>query len=70
MLHVSHPSRTEPRLLLPARDAAAALSICEKTLLSMTYPRGDLRSVRIGRRVLYDQRDLLAFIDQMKGGTQ
>ncbi len=57
------------KLLLPAREAAQALSVCEKTLWSITQPRGDLPCVRIGRRVLYDQRDLLAWIDKQKGGA-
>jgi hypothetical protein len=46
------------RLLLSAREAAAALSICEKTLWSITRPRGDLPCVRIGRRVLYSVVEL------------
>lgn len=59
----------ERRLLIPAREAAAALSICEKTLWSMTEPRGDLPAVRVGRRVLYDPDDLRRWIDaQKKGG--
>ena len=58
---------TPVKLLLAAREAAEALSVCEKTLWSMTEPRGDLPCVRIGRRVLYDQRDLLAWIDRRKG---
>ncbi len=57
------------KLLLPAREAAQALSVCEKTLWSITQPRGNLPCVRIGRRVLYDQRDLLAWIDKQKGGA-
>lgn len=58
----------EPRWLLSARDAARALGICPKTLWNLTRPRGDLPCVRIGSRVLYDQRDLLAWIDGQKGG--
>lgn len=57
------------RLLLPVREAAAALSICEKTLWSITRPRGDLPCVRIGRRVLYAVDELRRWIDaQEKGG--
>lgn len=41
------------RLLLGARDASHALSICEKTLWSLTEPRGPIPCVRIGKRVLY-----------------
>jgi len=68
MTDTSRTTGDRPRLLLPAREAAAALSICEKTLWSMTQPRGDLPCVRIGRRVLYDQRDLLKWIDAQKSG--
>jgi len=60
-----------PKLLLSAREAARALSICEKTLWSLTRPRGNLPCVRIGRRCLYDPRDLEAWIGaQNKGGAQ
>jgi len=60
---------TMPALLLSARDAARSLGVCEKTLWSVTQPRGDIPCVRISRRVLYDPRDLLAWIDKRKGGA-
>jgi len=63
----ANPS-TLPKLLLNAREAAKALSICPKTLWSMTAPRGDLPSVRIGRRVLYDPADLQRWIEAQKEG--
>ena len=56
------------RFLLAAREAAAALSVCPKTLWSITRPRGDLPCVRIGRRVLYDPADLRQWIDAQKRG--
>jgi len=57
------------RLLLSSQEAAAALSICQKTLWSITRPRGDLPCVRIGRRVLYAVDELRRWIDaQKKGG--
>jgi hypothetical protein len=59
-----------PKLLLSARDAAKSLSICEKSLWSMTAPRGPIPCVRVGVRVLYDPRDLTAWIDQAKGGEE
>ena len=61
-------SQTTARLLLPAPQAAAALSVCEKTLWTLTQPRGSIPCIHVGRRVLYDPRDLLAWIDQQKGG--
>lgn len=59
-----------PKLLLAAREAAAALSICEKTLWSRTEPRGTIPCVRIGARVLYDPRDLSAWIHARKKGGE
>ena len=60
------------KLLLSAKEAAQALSICEKTLWSMTTPRGTLPAVKIGTRVLYDPADLTAWINTKKegGGNQ
>jgi excisionase family DNA binding protein len=55
-------------LLLKPREAAKALSICEKTLWSLT-DRGELSAVRIGRSVRYSVSDLQAFIGR-NGGRQ
>lgn len=55
-----------PKLLLSAREAAKALSICEKTLWSHTRPRGTIPAVKIGTRTLYDPRDLESFIVRAK----
>jgi excisionase family DNA binding protein len=49
-------------LLMTAREAAKALAVCEKTLWSMTVPRGPLPSVRLGRSVRYAVADLHAFV--------
>jgi excisionase family DNA binding protein len=54
----------EPMLLTP-REAAKALSICERTLYALTR-RGELPVVRIGRAVRYDVADLRGYIDRMK----
>lgn len=61
------PPTGTPRLLLTPREAAAALSVCEKTLWSLAR-RGELPAVRIGRAVRYDVADLQAFINGRKGG--
>lgn len=42
-----------PRLALKPKEAAIALGMSEKTLWSLTQPRGNLPCVRIGSRVLY-----------------
>lgn len=55
-----------PRLLVTPREAAKILSLCEKTLWSLTK-RGELPAVRIGRSVRYDVADLRRFIDRQKG---
>jgi len=54
------------RLLLSVREAAKMLAISERTLWSITAPRGPLPCVRIGRSVRYDLRDLQAFINSRK----
>lgn len=55
-----------PRLLLSVRDAASALAVSERSLWQYTRPRGSIPSVKIGGRVLYDPRDLTAWIDAQK----
>ncbi len=62
-----------PRMLLPRRDAAAAISVSVRTLDDRTSPRGPIRCVRIGRRVLYSPAVLQQWIDSQtaaepKGG--
>ena len=57
-----------PRLLMDAHDTARALSICERTLATMTKA-GEVPHVRVRTRVLYDPRALSAWIDgQVQGG--
>ncbi len=50
------------KLLLTPREAADALSVCEKTLWATTAPRGDLRPTRIGRAVRYSVAELERWI--------
>lgn len=54
--------------LMPPREAAKYLAICEKSLWTLTK-EGRLPSVRIGRSVRYDVADLDAFIEVCKGGV-
>jgi hypothetical protein len=51
------------KLLLAAREAARALSISERTLWSMTVPRGPIPCARMGTRVLYSVSALQKWID-------
>jgi hypothetical protein len=60
-----------PQLLLTARAAAAALSVSQRTLWAMTYPRGPIPVIRLGRAVRYPADALRAFIEaQQRGGGQ
>lgn len=64
------PTRPQPvKMLLTSREAAAALSVCEKTLWSITAPRGPLPVVKIGRAVRYSVTDLEAFIKCQKAAS-
>ena len=60
---------TTPKLLLSAREAAKAPSICERTLWTLTQPRGSLPAVRIGARVLYSTAALQQWIDAQAVGV-
>ena len=57
--------RSTERLLLSASEASRSLGICERSLWQLTKDFA-LPCVRIKRRVLYDPRDLTAFIEQQK----
>lgn len=62
---------TEPQpLLLSAVQAAKSLGICQKSLWSLTAPRGPIRCVRIGSRVLYSMASLETFIAQQEAAQQ
>jgi hypothetical protein len=60
------PSLPPDALLLTSRQAAAALSISERTLWSITGPRGPLPAVKIGRAVRYCPTDLHVWIESQK----
>jgi excisionase family DNA binding protein len=56
------------KLLLTVREAAQALSICERSLWTLTN-EGLLRPVRIGRSVRYAVTDLQAYIDRCRAAA-
>ena len=58
----------EPILLAP-RQAARALSVCEKTLYNLTK-RGELPVVRIGRAVRYSLDDLRTWIQRQSARSE
>jgi excisionase family DNA binding protein len=53
------------RLLLTAKEAAAALAISERSLWTLT-DSGAVRSVRLGRSVRYALADLQSYIDSLR----
>ncbi len=61
-------AETTPRLLIDVRDAAKALSICERTLATLTKA-GEIPHTRLRGRVLYAPHVLREWIDgQTQGG--
>ncbi len=60
---------TMPKLLIDARTAAEMLSICEKTLYSMSEPRGPIPVVRLGTKgkaIRYSTAALQRWIEQQQ----
>ena len=55
------PGQNVPRLLVSPREAARLLSICEKTLWTLSK-NGEIPAVRIGRAVRYSMDELQAWI--------
>ncbi len=57
------PTDLQP-ILLTAREAAQALACGERTLWSLTSPRGPIPVVKLGRLVRYRPSDLAAFVER------
>ena len=55
------------RLAVPPREAARLMSISERTLWSLTSPRGPIPAVRLGRSVRYDVAALRRWLDSHEG---
>lgn len=68
-LSTTSPAPPTASLLVPQREAAALLCVCERTVFDLAA-RGELRRVRLPgcSRVLYDRADVLALIERAKGG--
>ena len=60
---------TPGRLLLSPREAAAKLSMSQRTLWTLTAS-GEIPRVKIGRLVRYDPRDLRRWIEATKQTSQ
>jgi hypothetical protein len=58
-----------PRLLLSRDEAALAISLSVRELDDLTSPRGPIRCVRCGRRVLYSPSALQQWINQQTSQT-
>lgn len=52
LLRAMRSAAEPPTLLLTAREAAKALAVSEKTLWSLTTPRGTIPAIRVGERSL------------------
>ena len=62
---LQRPSLTPiPRLLLSRENAAVSVDLSVRELDDLTSPRGPIRCVRVGRRVLYSPAALQQWIDQ------
>jgi excisionase family DNA binding protein len=66
-MQISTP--TTPRLLLSVPETAKALGISERSLFSLSAS-GEIRCIRIGRRVLYSVEELQRFIQQHEKGGE
>ncbi len=58
-------TETNARRLLSVKDAAAYLGISQWTMRGLGW-NGEIPQVKIGRRVLFDRRDLDAFVERSK----
>lgn len=58
----NEPTEEPFPLLLSPRDAAKALSVCEKTLWTITQ-KGDIPVIKIGRLVRYPVEGLKSWIE-------
>jgi len=62
-------SSTRNRLLVDARTAAQMLSVSQRTLYSLTTPRGEIPVIKLaGRSLRYAVDDLRAFVDSRREG--
>ncbi len=64
------PTDSIGNLLLDKRQAAETLSVSVSTLDRQTYPKGDLRAVKLDGRVLYSPGSLRQWIEKREGGVE
>jgi excisionase family DNA binding protein len=58
------PPAQPEKELLSIQEAAQLMNVSTKTLWSRSFPRGSIRTVRIGSRVLYPRTMLMQWIAQ------
>lgn len=51
-------------MLVSVREAARLLGISDRSLWSLTQPRGPIAAVRVGARVLYSRETLRRWISE------
>ena len=63
---------TDKKLLYSASETARQLGVSQRTLWSLTTPRGSLPCIRLGSRCMYSRRQLESWIAEQgaKGVTQ
>jgi len=52
----------DEKILWSVRECAAKLGISERTLFKTSFPRGNLKSIKIGSRVFYSPEIVKAWI--------
>lgn len=63
--------RDAGKVLLTPKEAAEALSVCERTLWGMTGEReGQIRCVRVGRLIRYRPETLFEWAAQRETGSE
>ncbi|WP_428388487.1 helix-turn-helix domain-containing protein [Mucisphaera sp.] len=65
--HTPAPDGPSPSLLLNDREAAKSLSISTRYLWELAN-RGEIPSVKLGRRRLYPRDELKAWVDRRSSG--
>ncbi len=58
----------QPPLLLSIKQAAQALSLCERTIWDLVK-KGELPHVKVGRRVLFSPASLQSWIERQESTT-
>ena len=61
---------TIERQLLSVRETAKVLGVSERTVWTMTVPRGRLVCCRLGSRVMYSAAAIKRFIEQQEASDE